>query len=385
MGEVTGERAGTNATALEWLREGRRVAAAVLVEAIGSAPLDPGAVMVVDEGGNIEGSVTGGCVEAALFEEAQRVLAIGAPRLVTYGISDEEAAGVGLMCGGTVRVFVHELTAAAGEPLEATIEAVQQGRPAALATLLDGPGAGAKLALVGEEQVGTLGGPELLDRSVARDAAGLIDEGLSIVRSYGRDGALAGADLRVYVQTFAEAPQMIVFGAGDFSVAVARFARELGYRVTIVDARAPFVRSPRFGAVADVVVDWPDRHLEGRQLGERDAVLVFTHDPKFDVPALVAALASGAGYVGAIGSRRTQADRAGRLRAAGLSAAEIDRIAAPCGLDIGARTPEETAISVLAEIIARRTGRAGEPLSETRGSIRGREARDAASVSTGPA
>lgn len=380
-GAVVG-RVGANAAARAWLDDGRRVAAAVLVEAIGSSPLDPGAVMVVDDAGNIEGSVTGGCVEGALFGEARSVLAGAGPRLITYGISDDDAVGVGLTCGGTVRVFVHEL-APAREPFAAAIDAAHEGRPAALATLLDGPHAGAKLAVVDGEPVGSFGVTDLLDRSVSRDARGLIDHGLSVIRGYGADGSVIGADLRVYIQAFATPPEMVIFGAVDFASALARFANDLGYHVTIVDARAPFLRSPRFSAVADTEVDWPDRHLAGRQLGARDAVLVFTHDPKFDEPALVAALASGAGYVGALGSRRTHADRVERLRAAGVADSEIDRIAAPCGLDIGARTPEETAVSVLAEIISRRTARSAQPLAGTTGSIRGTDSAGAAALSTG--
>jgi xanthine dehydrogenase accessory factor len=166
---------------------------------------------------------------------------------------------------------------------------------------------------------------------------------------------------------------MVIFGAIDFSVALAKTARELGYRVTICDARPPFIGSSRFAQVAEVAVDWPDRHLAGRELGPRDAVLVFTHDPKFDEPALLAALQSGAGYIGALGSRRTHRERVERLRDAGVDEAQLARISSPCGLDIGARTPGETAISILAEVIAKRAGRAGEPLSDTSGSIHSRE------------
>jgi xanthine dehydrogenase accessory factor len=166
---------------------------------------------------------------------------------------------------------------------------------------------------------------------------------------------------------------MVIFGAIDFSVAVAKAAGDLGYRVTICDARAPFIESARFKQVADTAVDWPDRHLAGRKLGPRDVVLVFTHDPKFDEPALIAALNTGAGYIGALGSRRTHRERVERLRERGVEEAQIERISAPCGLDIGARTPAETAISILAEVIAKRSGRAAEPLTETSGSIHSRE------------
>jgi xanthine dehydrogenase accessory factor len=353
-------------TALQWLAEGRRVVAATLIETVGSAPLDPGAEMLVDDSGRIEGSVTGGCVEGALVEEARAVLEGAPPRVATYGISDDEAVGVGLMCGGTVRVFVHEVTDA--EPLAAAAETA----PAALATLLDGPQAGAKIAVLPDTVVGSFGGPELLDVSVARDARGFLDEGRSAVRRYSALGEVMGDDLRVYIQAFATAPEMVIFGAIDFSAALARLAAEIGYRVTICDARSAFVDSPRFRRVADVVVDWPDRHLATRELGPRDAVLVFTHDPKFDEPALIAALASGAGYIGALGSRRTHADRVERLREAGVGDEDLERISSPCGLDVGARTPAETAIAVLAEILALRAGRAGGRLAEAEGPIHAR-------------
>lgn len=364
---VTAEVAG------EWLRDGRRVASALLVEIEGSAPLLPGASMLVDADGGIEGSITGGCVESAVVQEAEDVLAGGPPRLVAYGISDELAGTVGLTCGGTVHVFVHELAGPAAEAELAALEAVSGGRPAAVATLLDGAGAGSKLAVVDGETVGSLKGPEALGRTVARDAAGLLDQGTTAIRRYGADGAVMGAELRVHVRSFAPPPQMVVFGAIDFSAALARMATELGYAVTICDPRERFLGSPRFARSAEVVVDWPDRALSGRRLGPRDAVLVFTHDPKLDEPAAIAALESGAGYVGALGSRKTTADRERRLREAGVDAAALERLHAPCGLDIGGRTPEEVALSVLAEIVSERTGRAGESLRATTGTIRPRD------------
>jgi xanthine dehydrogenase accessory factor len=355
--------------AAEWLRDGRRIVGAVLVERIGSAPLDPGAQMLVDDRGNIEGSVTGGCIEAALVEEAQRIFDGGESRVVTYGISDEEALGVGLMCGGTVRVFVHEYGEDALEGLEAAAAALACDEPVARATLLDGDLAGAAISILDGRVVGTLGVSNLLDRSVERDARGQLDEGLSRIRRYGAGGEVMGSDLAVYVQAFSTRPRMVIFGAIDFSAEVAKVASDIGYAVTICDAREPFLKSPRFSRNAEVVVDWPDRYMEGRELGSRDVVLVFTHDPKFDEPALTAALATGAGYIGALGSRRTQERRVERLLEAGLDDRALARIHAPCGLDVGARTPSETAISILAEVIAVRTGRSGESLSEIEGPI----------------
>ncbi len=359
----------TESIAADWLRDGRRVVSATLVERIGSAPLDPGAQMLVDDQGNIEGSVTGGCVEGALVEEAQRILAGADPGVVTYGVSDEEAADVGLMCGGTVRVFVHQHSADSAGVLEAVAEARAADEPVALATMLEGPSAGAKMAILADGIVGSLGGTDLLGHSVERDARGQLDEGISRIRRYGAGGEVMGSDLVVYIQAFATQPRMVIFGAIDFSAEMAKVASEIGYRVTICDARAPFVSSPRFSRSAEVVVDWPDRYLEGQELGPRDVVLVFTHDAKFDEPALIGALATDAGYVGALGSRQTQARRVERLREAGLHDEAIERIQAPCGLDIGARTPPETVVSILAEVIAVRTGRAGESLARTSGPI----------------
>jgi xanthine dehydrogenase accessory factor len=355
--------------AAAWLRDGRRVVGATLVEAIGSAPLDPGAQMLVDDRTNIEGSVTGGCVEGALVEEAQRILGGESARIVTYGVSDDEAAGVGLMCGGTVRVFVHEHRGDALEALDAVARARAADEPVAVATLLDGDQAGAKMAILGDRVVGGLGVTELLDRSVQRDARGQLDEGISRLRRYGAGGEVMGADLAVYIQAFSTQPRMVIFGAIDFSAEMAKVASQIGYRVTICDARGPFVKSPRFSRAAEVVVDWPDRYLEGEDLSDRDVVLVFTHDAKFDEPALIGALATDAGYIGALGSRKTQARRVERLHDAGLDEEAVARIHAPCGLDIGARTPPETVISILAEVIAVRTGRAGESLRDTSGPI----------------
>lgn len=362
--------AGSTGTALEWLDEGRRVVAATLVEAIGSAPLDPGAEMLVDDFGRIEGSVTGGCVEGALVEEAQSVLAGAPPRVATYGISDQQAADVGLMCGGTVKVFVREL--GTRDALEAAREAIADARPVALATLLDGASAGATLAVLEDGVVGGLEHSALLDDNVARDARGFLDEGRSAVRRYSAKGETMGSELRVAIHAYAKPPRMIVFGAIDFSAALAAIATQIGYRVTIVDARRAFAQSPRFAEHAEVVISWPQEYLAGEEIGPRDAVLVFTHDPKFDEPALTAALASGAGYIGALGSRRTHDDREERLRAAGVAEAELRRVSSPCGLDVGARTPAETAIAVLGEILALRSQRRGGRLADASGPIHSR-------------
>jgi xanthine dehydrogenase accessory factor len=360
-------------TAASWLREGHRVVAATLVETEGSSPLELGATMLVDDSGRIDGSVTGGCVEGALVEEAEEVLAGGAARVRRYGISDEQAIGVGLTCGGTVHVLIHELDAEREVPaFEAVAEAVDAGRPAARATIVDGAHAGATLTLVDAEVVEPLACAEHLDQAVERDARGSLAHGMSILRRYGEHGEVMDSDMRVFIHAFVAPPSMVIFGAIDFSAAVAALAKTLGYRVTVCDARRRFAEGARFRVADEVAVEWPAQHLERRTLGPRDVVLVFTHDPKFDEQALAAALGTGCGYIGALGSRTTHEDRTRRLIESGVPESELARISSPCGLDIGARSPEETAVSIMAEIIARFSGRSGLPLEETDGPIHSR-------------
>jgi xanthine dehydrogenase accessory factor len=364
----------TEDIAVAWLRERRRFVQALLVDVEGSAPLPAGAMMLIGERGEIEGSITGGCVEGAVVTEAEAILAgERGPGVLTYGISDELAGTVGLMCGGIVHIFVQELAATAGEVEGAALAGHLDGRPAAVATLLDGPSAGSRLGVVDGEAIGSLGGAELLDHNVARESAGLLEEGKTTIRRFGGDGAMLGDELRVHIRAYAPPPRMIIFGAIDFSAAMAPFASRIGYDVVICDARDRFAHSRRFSADAEVRIGWPQELMANVELGPRDAVLVFTHDPKFDEPALLAALATDAGYIGALGSRHTTADRQARLRAAGASEGDLARIHAPCGLDIGSRTAEETAVSVLAEIIAGRAQRAARPLRATRGPIHGRD------------
>jgi xanthine dehydrogenase accessory factor len=249
-------------------------------------------------------------------------------------------------------------------------DAVRAGRPAALATVIEGPHLGTHLLVGPDATEGTLGDPEL-DRIVARDALGELEAGRSGTRHYGPAGEARRSDVAVFVESFAPPPKMVIFGAVDFTAALMRVAKFLGFTVTVCDARPVFATSQRFPLADEIVVDWPDRHLAkvGGQLGPRDAVCVLTHDAKFDIPALVAALATPAGYIGAMGSRRTHAARLDRLRAEGVAEAALARIMAPIGLDLGARTPEETAISICAEIIALRTGRTPPSLRDGGGPI----------------
>jgi xanthine dehydrogenase accessory factor len=253
--------------------------------------------------------------------------------------------------------------------------AIREQRPAALAEIVEGPEdrIGAKLlVLPGPPQVveGSLGNADL-DRVVVRDALGELAAGLTGSRHYGLEGQARERDLTVFIESFAPPPRMVIFGAVDFTAALARVAKVLGYRVAVCDARPVFATRARFPMADDVVVSWPDRYLAevGPELRARDAVCVLTHDPKFDVPALVSALGTEAGYIGAMGSRRTTEERNRRLLDAGVSEADLARVMAPIGLDIGARTPEETAVSICAEIIAERTGRRAPSLRDAAGPI----------------
>lgn len=250
--------------------------------------------------------------------------------------------------------------------------AIRAEEPAALATVIEGPGLGGKLLVRPErEPVGSLGQPDL-DRVVVRDALGELAAGTTVVRHYGEHGESREATVAVFIESFAPPPLMVIFGAVDFTAGLLRVAKVLGYRVIVCDAREVFATRARFPEADEIVVDWPDRLLArvGPRLSPRDAVCVLTHDAKFDVPALVAALETDAGYIGAMGSRRTHADRTKRLIDAGVDDEGLARIRAPIGLDIGARTPEETAVSICAEIIAQRTGQTtARPLRDTTGPI----------------
>jgi xanthine dehydrogenase accessory factor len=360
-----------------WRKQGRSVALARVIELDGSGPRLPGAAMAVTGESEVAGSVSGGCVEGAVVGEALEVLATGEGRMVTFGYSDDEALAVGLTCGGTIHLFIEPLDEAGSGMVEKLTDLLADDSPCALATVVDGPGVGAKMLVLpehadGETVVGTLGDAGL-DRVAARDARGELAAGRSGVRHYGRHGEAREETVQVFVESYAPPPRMLVFGAVDFTAALVRVAKVLGYRVTVCDAREVFATRQRFPLADEVVVDWPDRLLDkvGSGLGPRDAVCVLTHDNKFDVPAIVSALATDVGYIGVMGSRRTHESRLVRLREAGVDDAGLARLRSPIGLDIGARTPEETAISILSEMITLRTGRSSRALSASAGPIHG--------------
>ncbi|NEE02140.1 XdhC family protein [Phytoactinopolyspora halotolerans] len=351
------------------VRRGGRAGLVTVVGTFQSAPRPAGASMLVTDTGEAVGSVSGGCIEGAVYELAQEVIAGGEPVKQRYGVSDDDAFAVGLTCGGTIDVFVEAVDAQTFPQLGALAETVQRHEPVALATVVSGPGEpGAHLVVWPDTTEGSLGG-QRLDDAVADDARGMLDQGITGVRRYGADGERRMDELEVLVQSFAPRPRMLVFGAIDFAAAVVRIGKFLGYHVTVCDARPVFATQRRFPDADEVVVSWPHDFLAGVSVDARTVICVLTHDPKFDVPLLEAALRTPAAYIGVMGSRRTHADRLARLRELGLSEEELGRMSAPVGLDIGARTPEETAISIAAEIIAARWGGSGRRLSELTGPI----------------
>jgi xanthine dehydrogenase accessory factor len=357
-----------------WWTDGKAVALATVVGTYRSAPRQPGASMLVGPGGEAVGSVSGGCVEGAVYELGQEVLDSHRPVLQRYGVSDDDAFAVGLTCGGIIDLFVEEVDRETFPQLGAVAEAVAAEEPVAVATVVVGPPErlGTRLVVWPDRVDGTTGSARL-DDAVSDDARGLLDSGRNGTLHYGVDGQRRGEGLDVFVESFAPAPRMIVFGAIDFAAAVARMGAFLGYRVTVCDARPVFATESRFPGANEVVVDWPHRYLAAEaaagRVDGRTALCVLTHDPKFDVPLLEVALRTPAWYVGAMGSRRTHDDRIARLREAGLTEEELARLRSPIGLDLGARTPEETAVSIAAEIIALRWGGDGGRLGEREGPI----------------
>ncbi|GAB2906701.1 XdhC family protein [Nonomuraea fastidiosa] len=350
---------------MKWWRSGEKFGLATVVGTWSSAPRPPGAAMAV-RGDEVVGSVSGGCVEGAVFELASEA---EEPVLQRYGVSDDDAFSVGLTCGGIIDILVEPVSRETFPELGEIAAAVEERRPVAVATIVSGPGkVGARRVIWPDRASGSLG-LERLDAAVDDDARGMLAQGLTGLRRYGGQGERRLDDLAVFVQSFAPTPRMLVFGAIDFAAAVARIGKFLGYHVTVCDARPVFATSKRFPDADEVVVKWPHDYLSSVEVDERTVICVLTHDPKFDVPLLEVALRTDAGYVGAMGSRRTHEDRLARLRESGLTEDELARLRSPIGLDLGARTPEETAVSIAAELIQMRWGGSGRPLSTTGGRI----------------
>jgi xanthine dehydrogenase accessory factor len=358
-----------------WWDDGKSVALATVVGTFRSAPRQPGASMLVGPGGEAVGSVSGGCVEGAVYELGNQVLEDARPVLQRYGVSDDDAFAVGLTCGGILDVFVEKIDQQTFPQLREVAEAIKAESPVAVATVVSGPAerAGKRLVIWPDRVEGSTGS-QRLDDALRDDARGLLDAGRNAMLHYGVEGQRRGEGLDVFVESFAPPPRMIVFGAIDFAAAVAQMGTFLGYRVTVCDARPVFATASRFPGANEVVVEWPHRYLkaeaEAGRIDGRTAICVLTHDPKFDVPVLEVALRlPEVGYIGAMGSRRTHTDRLERLREVGLTEAELARMASPIGLDLGARTPEETAVSIAAEMIALHWGGAGNRLADRAGPI----------------
>src|ERR671921_2464726 len=378
---------------LRWWGDGRTTGVGTVIATFRSAPRPPGASMLVGPSGEAVGSVSGGCVEGAVYELGQSVVASGTPVLQRYGISDDDAFAVGLTCGGILDVYVEKVSKETFPELGEVAADIEAGRPVALATVIEHPDPdklGRRLVVRPDPGIvpddlpvdGRSGpakrqglsslGSSRMDDAVHDDAVGLLASGHNATLTYGPDGERRGEGMRVFVWAFAPAPRMLVFGAIDFAAAVARVGSFLGYHVTVCDARPVFATNSRFPSADEVVVKWPHKYLtdeiDAGRVDQRTVLCVLTHDPKFDVPLLEVALTRAeVAYVGAMGSRRTHDDRMARLKEAGLTDDQLARLASPIGLDLGARTPEETAVSIAAEIIALRWGGGGERLTGVQG------------------
>jgi xanthine dehydrogenase accessory factor len=365
---------------MPWWQDGKSVGVGTVVATFQSAPRSPGASMLVGPDGEAVGSVSGGCVEGAVYELAQEVLADRSPVLQRYGISDDDAFAVGLTCGGILDVFVEVVDKQTFPELGQVAADIEAGQPVAVATVVaheDPVWVGRRMVVRPEGHADALQGSigsGRADDAVAADSRGLLAAGRNETLHYGPDGQRRGEGMSVFVVSYAPKPRMLVFGAIDFAAAVARVGSLLGYHVTVCDARPVFATATRFPEADEVVVKWPHKYLteeaEAGRIDERTVMCVLTHDPKFDVPLLEVALRiPQVAYIGAMGSRRTHDDRMKRLQEAGLSDAELARLSSPIGLDLGARTPEETAVSIAAEIIALRWGGDGGRLLRSEGPI----------------
>jgi xanthine dehydrogenase accessory factor len=360
-------------TLYAWCREARPFALATVVQVSGSAPLPPGTSLAVGIDGEVVGSVSGGCVEGAVYDLCHQMLQDGGgPARAQFGYSDDNAFAVGLTCGGEIDVLVQRVEPADLPHLTAALDEAVRGRPVAVAQVVDGPAEllGRTLTLLGDGSAydGTLGS-ESEDRAVVAQARALLRAGRTARVDVGGDPDTCPSKLSVLVHTHAAPPRMLIFGAVDFSAALSQAGSFLGYRVTVCDARPVFATAARFPYADEVVVDWPHRYLAATEVDARTAICVLTHDAKFDIPVLGLALSLPVGYIGAMGSRRTHEDRNQRLREAGVTTAQLIRLNSPIGLDLGAYTPEETAISITAEIIAHSNRATGVPLSRHTGPI----------------
>ena len=333
-----------------WQSEGKKLALATLTRVRRSAPRLPGARLVVTRDGRMAGSISGGCVEGDVMERAMQVLESGESVVAEYGISDEQGFDVGLSCGGQIDVLIEPF--AATDAWQAVRDRVEAQQPATLAIGLRPRNLlGRQMAIIEGGRVGSI--DAALDDEVAAEAARLLRKGAA--------GTVAvpwqGEEAEIFIDAFAPPQRLYIVGATQVAIPLAAMAQNLGFRVTVVDARSVFATKERFPDADELLRDWPDKALAGRGLDEHSHVVILTHDPKFDLPVLEIALRSRAAYIGAMGSRKTHAGRLEHLRGQGFSEADLDRIKAPIGLDIGGRAPEEIALAILAEIVATRHDR----------------------------
>lgn len=354
------------AAAVTW-RRAQAVALATVVSTTGSAPRPVGTMMAVAADGRVAGSLSGGCVEGAVHAIALEVIESGIAELHSFGYADADAFATGLTCGGRIEVFIEPVS----DSLSGLVAALEASEPVASAVVIDHPDSalrGTRWTIPRSE-----GTPSTaLECAIDADARALIEAGATSELTYGVNGERVGDEVRVLIASWAKPPRLIVFGAVDFAAALAQMAPLMGYVVTVCDARPAFATAARFPHT-EVVVAWPHRYLAEEaaagRLDRRTAVCVLTHDPKFDAPALQTALTLDLAYVGAMGSRRAHDERTARLLDAGVAPAALERLHSPIGLDLGAATPEETAVAILSEILLTRNSTSGQPLSITSGHI----------------
>jgi xanthine dehydrogenase accessory factor len=339
-----------------WVAAGEQVALATVIRVVGSAPRPVGAKLAISSAGRMAGSVSGGCVETTVYEEMMDVLSGGPPRTLHFGITEDMIWDVGLACGGSIDVFIHALHP---DLVAALRSAVEAGTPVAMATVIAGPEAG-QAALLGTD--GAVAG--FADSRIAAAAQELLAtrSDRAIVREI-------APETEVFFEPFLPPSVLVIVGGVHIAIPLTRFAKELGFRVIVVDPRAKFASRERFPHADEVRVEWPDEALAQLHLDESTYIALLTHDPKIDEPTLAAALKTKAAYIGAIGSRRTHTARFERMARWGITPEELERVYAPIGLDLGGRKPEETALSIIAEVVAIKNGRSGRSLRGTRGPI----------------
>ncbi len=356
-----------------WFAQGEEIALATVIRVVGSAPRPVGARMIVSSAGRMAGSVSGGCVETTVYEEMMDVLAGGPPRLLEFGITDDMIWDVGLACGGTIHVFVQKLHPGLVDALVACIGGKE---PVALATVVGGESGIGESALVAED------GAVVWRSSRSQDPGSRIRHPESRTMAHAQEMLAARVgrgtihditrDVQIYIEPFLPPPRLVIVGGVHVAIPLARFAKDLGFAVVVVDPRAKFANRERFPEADEVFVEWPDEAFAHLDIDGATYVVLLTHDPKIDEPTLAAALRTEAAYIGAIGSRGTHAARFERMQKWGVGPEELGRVYAPIGLDLGGRTPEETALSIIAEVVAVKNGRSGASLRGTAGPIGGR-------------